>query len=132
MTIKILLDHDIEGYATFLQTGLKETGWHQYLSVQFIRLNDLGLPDDYSDKDIWRQSQADGLLLITHNRNRDDETSLQATIERESGPDSLPVITISTIEKLALRDYRQQAVHKLAEIIIYLDNYRGTGRIYIP
>lgn len=132
MTIRILLDHDIEGYVVFLEAGLQETGWYQYLTIEFLRLRDLGLSDDRSDQEIWRRAQQDRLLLITHNRNRDDETSLQATIEKENRPNALPVLTIPNIEKLAHADYRQQAVHKLAEVVLYLESYLGVGRVYIP
>jgi hypothetical protein len=113
MTLKILLDHDVEGYAVFLSAGLQETGWDQYVTIEFLRLRDLGLADDSSDQAIWRRVQEDQLLLITHNRNREDETSLQATIEQESRADSLPVLTIASVERLAVASYRQQAVHKL-------------------
>jgi hypothetical protein len=132
MTIRILLDHDIEGYAVFLEAGLQETGWDRYLTIEFLRLRDLNLSDDHSDQEIWRRAQGDRLLLITHNRNRDDEVSLQATIEKETRPDSLPVLTIPSIEKLVRADYRQQAAHKLVEVILYLENYLGVGRVYIP
>jgi len=132
MTIRILLDHDIEGYAVFLETGLQETGWDRYLTIEFLRLRDLDLSDDHSDQEIWRRAQRDRLLLITHNRNRDDEMSLQATIEKETRPDSLPVLTIPSIEKLVRADYRQQAAHKLVEVILYLENYLGIGKVYIP
>jgi hypothetical protein len=70
--------------------------------------------------------------LITSNRNQENETSLQATLERENTPEALPVLTLSQANRLLLSDYRQQAAHKLVEIIIYLENYLGVGRIYIP
>jgi hypothetical protein len=132
MTIRILLDHDIEGYDVLLAAGLREKGWDQHVDCEFVRLRDLGLPHDFSDQDIWRRSQAESLLLITHNRNRDDDTSLQATIERENTPQSWPVITIPRVEKLALADYRQQVANRLAEIILYLEDHLGLGRIFIP
>lgn len=132
MTIRILLDHDIEGYAVFLQAGLRETGWDQYFTVEFLRLRDIGLSDSQSDQDIWRRVQQDRLLLITHNRNREDETSLQATIEAESRPGSLPVLTIPQMAKLTSADYRGQTAHKLAEVVLYLDHYLGVGRVYLP
>jgi hypothetical protein len=28
--------------------------------------------------------------------------------------------------------YRLQAALKIAEIVIYLDHYRGTGRLFVP
>jgi hypothetical protein len=132
MKIKILLDHDLEGYSVFLKAAFEETGWNDYLTVEFIRLQSLGLPDDCSDQEIWRRVQQLRLLLVTHNRNCEDETSLQATIERENTPDSLPVITIASLDRLALAEYRHLAAHKLAEIALYLEDYLGSGRIYIP
>jgi hypothetical protein len=94
-------------------------------------LRDLGLSNDASDQDIWRRCQEDRLLLITHNRNQDDATSLQATIQRENTSRSLPVLTIPRLERLVLADYRQRAAHRLAEIIIDLENYLGAGRLFI-
>jgi hypothetical protein len=95
-------------------------------------LRDLGLPDDSSDQDIWRFAQQHRLLLITSNRNQENDTSLQATIERENTPEALPVLTLSQANHLLLPDYRQQAVYKLVEIMLYLENYLGVGRLYIP
>ena len=108
MTTRILLDHDIEGYVVFLNAGLQETGWDQYMTIEFLRLRDLGLSDGQSDRDIWRRVQKDRPLFITNNRNREGKTSLQATIENESRADSFPVLTISSVEKLVQADYRQQ------------------------
>ena len=132
MQTTILLDHDVEGHAKYLQAGLRETGWDRDVTVTFVHLHDLGLSNDSSDQDIWRFAQRHRLLLITSNRNQENETSLQATIERENTPEALPVLTLSQANRLLLPDYRQQAVHKLVEIIIYLENYLGIGRIYIP
>lgn len=132
MITTILLDHDLEGLVIFLKAGLRETRWDQDLPLAFRRLHDLGLPEDSSDQDIWRYAQRHRLLLVTNNRNKDDETSLQATIERENTPESLPVITVSDADALVIAHYRQQAANKLAEIVIDLENYLGTGRVFIP
>lgn len=128
----ILLDHDVEGQAPFLEAGLRETGWNQYLHLEFIRLRDLNVPDNATDQEIWRYVQRERFLLLTNNRNREDELSLQAPIERESTRDSLPVITVSDKDQLVVPAYRQQAAHKLAELVIYLENYLGVGRVFIP
>jgi hypothetical protein len=132
MRATILLDHDIEGHAKYLQAGLKETGWDRDLTIEFVRLHDLALPEDASDQDIWRFAQHHRLLLLTSNRNQENETSLQATIDRENTPEALPVLTLSQTNRLLISDYRQQATHKLVEIILYLENYLGVGRIYLP
>jgi hypothetical protein len=132
MHMIILLDHDLEGQAPFLEAGWRETGWDQYLPLEFRRLRDLNVPDNATDQEVWRYVQRGYFLLLTNNRNREDETSFQATIERENRRDSLPVITVSDKDKLVFPAYRQQAAHKLAAIIIYLENYLGVGRVYIP
>src|SRR5262245_18175521 len=113
----ILLDHDLEGQVPFLEAGLRETSWDQYLHMEFRRLCDLNVPPDSTDQEIWRYVQRERFLLLTNNRNREDETSLQATIERENMRDSLPVLMVADKDKLVLPTYRQQAAHKLAAII---------------
>ena len=102
MEVIILLDHDLEGQVAFLKSGLRETGWDRDLHVQFKRLRDFDLPDDCADQEIWRRVQAERILPITNNRNREDETSLQATVDRENAPDSLPILTISDQTRLRL------------------------------
>jgi hypothetical protein len=132
MNITILLDHDLEGRVVFFEAALTETGWDRDLHIEFIRLRDLNLPEDSTDREIWLYAQRERLLLITNNRNRDDESSLQAVVETENKADSLPVLTISDQTRLSVPEYRQQVVDKLAAIIIDLENYLGTGRIYLP
>lgn len=132
MKITVLLDHDTEGHVFFLEAGLKETGWDRLLKIEFIRLRDCGLADNSPDIEVWRYAQEHGLLLITNNRNNDGETSLHATIARENTLDSLPVITVSNKESLRWTDYRQRAVDALVNIILYPEDFRGAGRIFIP
>src|SRR5262245_52684156 len=132
MKITALLDHDIEGQIVYLEAGLAETGWDQLIEIDFVLLRDCGLAENSPDNEIWRYAQERELLLITNNRNNDGETSLHTTIERENTTNSLPVITVSDKDSLGSADYRRRAADRLAEIVIYLENYRGVGRVYIP
>ncbi|MEP7336564.1 MAG: ACP S-malonyltransferase [Acidobacteriota bacterium] len=132
MKITVLLDHDIEGQVVYLEAGLADTGWDQLLEIEFIRLRDCGLAENTPDSEVWRYVQEHGLLLITNNRNNRGETSLHATIARENTPDSLPVVTISETDSLRLPDYRLRAAIALVKIIIYPEDFRGTGRTFIP
>lgn len=132
MVSTILVDRDLEGYSTFIEVGWRETGWDQVLPLEFKWLADLGLPDNYPDQAIWHFVQQRRLLLITHNRNREDETSLQATLERENTADSLPVLTVSHKELLVQADYRQRVAHRLAAILLYPEEYLGAGRVFVP
>src|SRR5437870_5533180 len=132
MEVIILLDHDLEGQVAFLKSALRETGWDRDVHIQFKHLRDFDLPDDCADREIWRRVQAERILLITNNRNREDETSLQATVDRENTPDSLPILTISDQTRLRQPVYRQQVVERLVAIILDVDKYLGTGRLYLP
>jgi hypothetical protein len=132
MVSTILVDRDLEGYSTFIEVGWRETGWDQLLPLEFKWLTDFGLPDNYPDQAIWHFVQQRRFLLITHNRNRENETSLQATLERENTPDSLPVLTISHKELLVQADYRQRVAHRLAAILLYPEEHLGAGRVFVP
>lgn len=68
----------------------------------------------------------------TGNRNKDGEDSLEQTIRNENTPTALPVITISVIDRLEERVYREQCAERLVEIILDIENNLGVGRIYIP
>ena len=132
MEVTILLDHDIEAYGDFLLAGLREIGWEQDLSVSLRWLRDYGLPNNLPDQEIWRFGQQQRIWLVTHNRNNEDETSLQATIRRENTLASLPVITISNKRKLVKPEYRRRVATGLVEIVISPEKYYGTGRFFLP
>jgi hypothetical protein len=60
------------------------------------------------------------------------EDSLEQTIRDENTPTSLPVVTVSLVDRLEERAYREQGAERLAEIILDIENNLGLGRIYIP
>ena len=45
---------------------------------------------------------------------------------------SLPIITIGNAERIVEAAYRELCAARLAEIVVYLDDYMGSGRLYIP
>lgn len=130
--MQILIDHNIEGFAPLLLGVLAKEGWAELLQLQFIYFSETTLQANSDDTTVWRYAQSEGAVLLTSNRNRQDNTSLQATIERENHPSALPVITLSHPERLWIPAYRLQVALKMAEIVIYLDYYRGTGRLFVP
>ena len=72
-------------------------------------------------------------MLITANRNKDGEDSLEATIASQNQPDSLPVLTVSSADQiLTSREYAESVVSRLLEFLLDLENLRGTGRLYLP
>jgi hypothetical protein len=130
--MQILIDHNIEGFAPLLLGVLAKESWVELLQLRFLYFSETALQANSDDTTVWRHAQSEGAILLTSNRNRQDNTSLQATIERENHPLALPVITLSQPERLWILVYRLQAALKIAEIVIYLDHYRGTGRLFIP
>jgi len=130
--ISILADHNVEGHALILWGAIGATGWLEILPLRLLRLRDLGLPEDSTDRAVWRFAQANQMLLLTDNRNLDDADSLEQTIRDENTASSFPVITIGNVERLVERRYREACVERLLEIIVYLDDYLGVGRLFIP
>ncbi len=93
----------------------------------------LGLPFNASDAVIWRACQKEELVLITANRNKRGQDSLEAVIRTENQSDSLPVATIADANRV-LRDrlYAERVAERLLEKLIAIDDFRGAGRIYVP
>lgn len=128
----LLSDHDIEGHAQKLLDTLRTDGWLALYDIQLIFFRDIGLAENSSDRDIWRTAQENQMLLLTGNRNMDDDDSLEKTLRDENVSDSLPVLTIGKVENLEFRDYRSRCAVRIVEIVEDLNNYRGTGRLFIP
>jgi len=72
------------------------------------------------------------MLLLTDNRNRRGEDSLEQTIREENSITSLPVLTLGNVARIVEQAYREQYVVRLVEIVLDLANYLGTGRLFIP
>lgn len=130
--IRFLSDHDIEGYAQLLWGTLASVGWLDLMRLELTTFHEIGLPINSNDREVWRFAQANGMILITNNRNMKDETSLEYTIREENQLDSLPVLTIGNVERLADLGYREKCADALVEISLDLENHLGRGRIYIP
>ncbi len=58
--------------------------------------------------------------------------SLEETMRDENRPDSLPILTIGSIDMITISEYREKYVTRIAEIILDLKNYLGTRRVFIP
>ncbi len=130
--MKILVDCNMEGQARLLFSTLGQDGWIEVFQLEFVYFSGTPLTEDSDDTTLWRYAQANELIILTNNRNREDETSLTATIARENTATSLPVVTVGNARRLPEAGYRQAAADGLVNILAYLENYRGTGRVFIP
>jgi hypothetical protein len=132
----ILADVNAEAHARAIVSIWTSDAWRdlwQSLGLVVESLPSLGLPYNASDALIWRSCQRVGLILLTGNRNADGPESLEATIRNENRPDSLPVITVADMDRM-LRDrpYAEKVAERFLETLIAIDDFRGTGRLYVP
>jgi predicted nuclease of predicted toxin-antitoxin system len=130
--MKLLVDHDIEGCAVLLWGSLIAGGWLELVEIDFVMFTTVDLAFDCNDRNVWRFAQANGMVVLTSNRNMQDDHSLEQTIRQENTKDSLPIITISDVQCLDKKSYRDRCIARLVEIALDLDNYLGTGRIFVP
>ena len=107
-------------------------GWLELVPLQLARFAEVGLSYDSSDRTVWRFAQENRMLLLTDNRNMIGPDSLERTIRNKNRADSLPVITLSRAGRVVEQAYRERCVMRVLDIILELDNYLGTGRIFIP
>jgi hypothetical protein len=132
----VLIDANIEGQGIHIWMHTQASEWRELtaaLEISFQTFNDVGLDRSSPDDVIWRFCQANGYYLLTSNRNRSAEDSLEATIRREGTPTSLPVFTLASPDRVySDSTFLDRVVEKLLDFMLYADNIRGAGRLYLP
>ncbi|GFE68332.1 ACP S-malonyltransferase [Chroococcus sp. FPU101] len=124
-----LVDHNLKGHARILLGSIASQGWLDSISIRFCTFEEMGLSIDSSDRVVWRLAQENQ----TANRSMKDEDSLEQVMREENTPNSLPVITIGNADRVLTDSiYRERCVDRLVEIAIYIGNYRGARRVFIP
>lgn len=132
----ILPDANCEGHfqaiLRVLHDEQRREFWH-YLNLAVLNFEDLGLVSDASDRHLWERCQKHGVILITANRNAEGPDSLEATIQSENTPDSLPVLTLASVERIRRdRQYAGGVADRLLDYLFSIDEFRGTGRLFLP
>jgi hypothetical protein len=132
----ILVDNDIGGEFDVLMHYLTSPAWSEAwndLALTVFSLNDFGLQPSAPDRLVWQACQQAQAILITANRNDDGPDSLEATIRDLGRADSLPVLTLADPQRV-MRDkpYAKRVAEQLLEYLFDMENYRGTGRLYLP
>jgi hypothetical protein len=105
--MKVLLDHHMKRQGILLWATMGSEGWLKLLDIPMLTFDDVGLPIDSKDRDVWRFAQTQQLILLTGNRNKDGADSLEQTIRNENTSNSLPVITIGIVDRLEESAYRE-------------------------
>lgn len=132
----LLADVNIEGHVDVLVQILRQPPYDEFwdwLRIGSHRFADVGLPANALDIDVWMKCQRERLVLLTGNRNEEDPTSLETAIRTMNTSDSLPVVTIGDVDRfLHDRDYARETANRLMEYLIEIEQYLGTGRLYVP
>ncbi|MEO0886521.1 MAG: ACP S-malonyltransferase [Cyanobacteria bacterium J06648_10] len=128
-----LIDHNLEGHAILLLGAIASQGWLESLPIEFVTFTQILLPVDSSDRVVWGLAQKRQMVLLTANRSMKGKDSLEQVIREESTPTSLPVVTIGNADRL-FNDakYRDRCVESLVDIVLSIDIYKGTRRVFIP
>lgn len=136
MVKALLSDNNIQGHVQILANILEGPEWRgvwSLLKLELLTFGDLGLPAKTPDSDLWQLCQEQEMILITANRNADDPNSLENTIRNRNTAGSLPVFTIANPDQILYsRDYAGRVVEHMLDYLIDIENYRGTGRLYLP
>ncbi len=132
----ILIDANIEGHGAHIWMRMQTPGWRDLvvaLDVTFREFLDVGLDRASPDDVVWRFCQTHGFYLLTSNRNEESPDSLEATLRREGTPASLPVITLPLPDRVYHSPaFLERVVEKLLDYMLYAENIRGAGRLYVP
>jgi hypothetical protein len=127
-----LIDHNIEGQSLMLFGSITSEGWLDVLRIRFVYFDEVELPITSSDRVVWQFAQENHLILLTANRSMKGEDSLEQVLREECLPTSLPVVTLANVDRVIEREYREECVDRLIEIALYLENYLGVSRLFIP
>lgn len=132
----LLADADIRGQVRALAAYCAGQRWAEYWSafgVPFLEFEDVGRPLNASDSQVWTICQERELLLITANRNRESDDSLEATIRTRGTINSLPVLTVADPNRILLdSEFANSIIERLLDVLLELDRVRGCGRLYLP
>lgn len=131
--MNFLVDHNLGGHAEILLGNIASQGWLELVPIQFVTFKEMNLSIDSSDRIVWRLAQAHQMILLTANRSMKGEDSLEQVLREENTADSFPIITIGDANRfLADRAYRNNCADRILEILLDIEIWMGTGRLFVP
>lgn len=134
----LLADINVQGHLPRLIGLMNNIGVLQLLvdsRITFETFPDRGLDPGLKDRAVWSYCQQNELVLLTDNRNFDDEDSLAATIQDSWHVGLLPVLTLANKPKFEKSsEYAKQVASDVANLLfaIFLEGNRDQPRIWIP
>jgi hypothetical protein len=132
----ILADVNVEGHFALLLYLLGQESRREFwvdLHLSTPTFSDVGLIPEDSDRVVWQKGQEQQLILLTANRNDKGPESLQSTIRALNQLESLPVLTFANADRFLVdRSYAEQTADNILELLLDMEQYHGTGRLFVP
>jgi hypothetical protein len=130
----LLSDHDCEGQVERIRYSLQKFGYIEWLGIEILSFETAGLLITSTDEEVWQFCQENGYYLLTGNRGtKAKDASLHVVLNRSANEKSLPVITIGNLNRVIKdKTYCNTCAEAIAEIILNVEQYIGTPRLYIP
>jgi hypothetical protein len=132
----LLADVNAGGYLAAILKVCRGPAWRSFwleLRVPTFSFRDLWLDQETQDDLLWQFCQSEQLVLFTDNRNETGATSLGRAIRELNTASSLPVLTPADAQRLySDAGYAERAAERMLEILMEIDRYRGTGRLFLP
>lgn len=132
----LMADNDVQGHLEILIRICNSPKWLEVwgsLHVAIESFESMGLLRHVPDRELWQQCQLRRIVLLTGNRNRRGAMSLESTIELFGSDDSLPVLTFANPQRV-INDpaHAEDVAIRLMEYLMNIDQFCGTGRLYLP
>lgn len=129
-------DFDTEGRFAVLVRILQAAPWANLgsqMGIPVRTFEGLGLDRHTPDAIVWQICQDQGLVLITGNRNQFGADSLEAVIRARNTPSSLPVFTLADAARIFTdKAYARRTAGRILEYLLDIEQYRGTGCLFVP
>jgi hypothetical protein len=132
----IVPDANCEGHfrvlLRLLHTEARRELWHS-LNLAVLTFDELELPANATDRQVWLRCQQQEVALVTANRTADDADSLESVIRALNTAESLPVVTLANVERIRRDgDYASQVADRLLDLLFDIERLRGVGRVFLP
>jgi hypothetical protein len=135
----LLADVNLRGHLPYLERKIADLGLlnllRKDLGLDFLTFAKLGLQPNLDDRSLWLFCQEHEWVLITDNRNQEDEDSLQATLTDLWFEGKLPVLTLASKRTFETSSrYALIVAEEVAEILFatFQENVRDQARIFVP
>jgi uncharacterized protein DUF5615 len=134
----LIADVNVQGHLQYLRRLMDEQGLLEILTkvgISLVTFRELGLDRGTDDRTLWHFCQENDWVLFTENRNREDENSLDATLQDSWREGRLPVLTLANKGKFEKSEnYAARVAEDVAELLFaaFVDKIRNQPRIFVP